>query len=304
MFDALVSTFRPGPLAAVVALAACSAGDGDGSTARANLDATAPGGVKLVYEIAATENGDPTSAAAEVVEVIVRRLEGADLDDVAVAEREDGRILVRVERFDTLDLVKTLIGVRAELTFHVVASDDPSVIRSVLDDAIALEPGQRLLPTREPSEPYLLVETALTDAAAPVEADGQLSSALTGRHVRRTSPGVHPQTGEPIVNFAFDAEGAALFGTLTSEHIGERIAVAIDGEVVTAPMIMTPITGGAGFIEGGFTVEEAALLATVLNAGALPAPLILIEERLGARSPAEGRSVRFARAANADAAVG
>ncbi len=99
--------------------------------------------------------------------------------------------------------------------------------------------------------------------------------------------------GQPVVAFKFNALGARKFGQVTTENTGKRFAVVLDGKVVTAPVMRVPILDGSGIIEGNFTVESANRLAMLLRAGALPAPLTIIEERsvgpsLGADSIAAG----------------
>ena len=102
------------------------------------------------------------------------------------------------------------------------------------------------------------------------------------------------QDGQPIVSFRFDAQGGQTFGRVTTENVNKRLAIVLDGKVVSAPNIQTPIMGGSGIITGRFTVQETVDLALVLRAGALPAPLTILEERtvgpgLGADSIAAGK---------------
>ncbi|MFO0109119.1 MAG: protein translocase subunit SecD, partial [Alphaproteobacteria bacterium] len=84
---------------------------------------------------------------------------------------------------------------------------------------------------------------------------------------------------QPVVEFTFNALGARKFGEITQANVGKRFAVLLDNKVITAPVIRSPILGGRGIIEGNFTVESANELAILLRAGALPAPLTIIEER-------------------------
>jgi protein-export membrane protein SecD len=87
------------------------------------------------------------------------------------------------------------------------------------------------------------------------------------------------QDGQPVVNFRFDTAGGRRFGQATASNVGQRLAIILDNQVISAPVIRSPITGGSGIIEGGFTVQGAQDLALLLRAGALPAPLIILEER-------------------------
>ena len=87
------------------------------------------------------------------------------------------------------------------------------------------------------------------------------------------------QTGQPVVSLRFDATGARRFGEVTSENVGRRFAIVLDNEVISAPVIREAILGGVGQISGSFTVQTANDLAVLLRAGALPAPLVILEER-------------------------
>ncbi|HXL99751.1 MAG TPA: protein translocase subunit SecD, partial [Rhizomicrobium sp.] len=102
------------------------------------------------------------------------------------------------------------------------------------------------------------------------------------------------QTGQPVVNFRFDTVGAHQFGTVTKENVHHRFAIVLDNKVISAPEIEVPIIGGSGYIEGNFTSQSANDLAVLLRAGALPAPLKVIEQRtvgaeLGADSVKAGK---------------
>ena len=102
---------------------------------------------------------------------------------------------------------------------------------------------------------------------------------LQGERLADASAGFDQQTGQPIVSFRFDSVGAKQFGEITRANVGKPFAIVLDGKVLSAPVIQEPITGGSGQISGNFTVEEANRLSALLRAGALPAPLTVIEER-------------------------
>ena len=117
---------------------------------------------------------------------------------------------------------------------------------------------------------------------------------ITGDCLKDSSGGPHPENRGAVVNFSFNVACATEFGRMTARNINKRFAVVLDGEVITAPNIRSAITGGSGFIEGGFTMESARDLALLLNAGALPAKLTIVEERtvdpsLGADSIRAGK---------------
>jgi preprotein translocase subunit SecD len=87
------------------------------------------------------------------------------------------------------------------------------------------------------------------------------------------------QDNQPVVSFRFDSVGARRFGDATRDNVGRRFAIVLDNKVISAPVIREPILGGSGIISGSFSVESAQDLALLLRAGALPAPLNILEER-------------------------
>jgi protein-export membrane protein SecD len=102
---------------------------------------------------------------------------------------------------------------------------------------------------------------------------------LSGKHLEKARVEFDMTTGQPHVTLQFNAEGGDLFGELTAEHVGEQIAIFLDGEVISAPRVQSVIYGGTAVITGNFTVEEAKLLAQRLNAGALPVPVDLLSQQ-------------------------
>ena len=117
---------------------------------------------------------------------------------------------------------------------------------------------------------------------------------VSGERLVDASVGFDPQTNAPEVNFRFDSVGAKKFGEVTKANVGRPFAIVLDEKVISAPIIQTAILGGAGRITGNFSVQEANDLAILLRAGALPAPMSILEERtvgpgLGADSVAAGR---------------
>ncbi len=115
---------------------------------------------------------------------------------------------------------------------------------------------------------------------------------VTGEQLVDSQPSFD-QNGRPAVNFRFNASGGAAFGQYTAENIGNPFAIVLDNEVISAPTIQSHIAGGSGIITGSFTVEESTRLAILLRAGALPAEIVVLEQRtvgpeLGANSIRSG----------------
>ena len=102
---------------------------------------------------------------------------------------------------------------------------------------------------------------------------------VSGERLVDASVGFDPQTGEPEVDFRFDSAGGRKFGDVTKANVGNPFAIVLDDKVISAPVIRSPILGGSGRITGSFSVETANDLAILLRAGALPAPLNILEER-------------------------
>ena len=120
-----------------------------------------------------------------------------------------------------------------------------------------------LMSASSPKVPYVIKKQTLVSGGDLIDAQ----------------PGFDQRTNEPIVNFKFNSTGSRKFAQATSENVGLPFAILLDNEVISAPVIREPITGGQGQISGSFTVQSANDLAVLLRAGALPAPLTVVEER-------------------------
>lgn len=103
---------------------------------------------------------------------------------------------------------------------------------------------------------------------------------ITGYHLTRANAATDLQTEQWVLAFSLDGEGTRLFCHVTRDNVGNRLAIPLDNRVLTAPVINEPICGGTGQISGNFTAQSANELAVMLNAGALPAPLLVIDERI------------------------
>ena len=127
------------------------------------------------------------------------------------------------------------------------------------------------------------------------EEPGLLPTDLTGADLDSAQVSFDQTTGNPVVVLDFTDEGGTKFSELTRKNIGKPLPILLDQEVVSAPVVQQQITGGSARISGEFTLEEAKKLAIQLNAGALPVPIKLVEQRtVGASLGAESvdRSVR------------
>lgn len=215
------------------------------------------GGTYFILEVdaAALDQQDIENKVEQTAEVIRRRINPTGELDIDVTRQPDHRILIRAEGGEDLDAIRRHIGVVGQLTFNLVREHD-------LGDDL---PADAML-----AQPY----PGIGDSAVAVDR----SPRLIGARLAQVNPTTDPLTNEFVLAFRFDTEGARMFCQITRDHVGERFAVLLDNQVLTAPRINEAICGGSGQISGGFTAQSANDLAAVLRAGALPAPLILVEE--------------------------
>ncbi|MEL6963432.1 MAG: protein translocase subunit SecD, partial [Pseudomonadota bacterium] len=162
----------------------------------------------------------------------------------------------------------------AKLNFHMVDLDT-SVAQALSGN---LPAGSMLLPAEEGEGAEQIVVRKRVE--------------VSGENLVNAQPTY--QQNQPVVSFTFDNVGARKFGNVTRDHVNELLAIVLDDRVISSPRINEPILGGSGVISGNFTVESANELAILLRAGALPAPLTVVEERtvgpdLGADSIAAGK---------------
>ncbi|GGA53686.1 protein translocase subunit SecD [Pelagibacterium lentulum] len=190
-----------------------------------------------------------TTAADSSLEVIRHRVDQVGVSEPVISRVGDDRILVQMPGVENPGQLRELLGSTAKMSFQMVAPGPG--------------PGVTMLEMRDGS------------GSVPVED----RVALSGDRLDRAAAAFDPDSGRPMVTFAFDRQGGTTFAEITAANIGQRFAVVLDGEVLTAPVIQTAISGGQGQITGEFTAEQAQTLAVLLTSGALPASLSVIEER-------------------------
>lgn len=199
------------------------------------------------------------NALEQSIEIVRRRVDETGVSEPTIQRQGERRILVQLPGIKDPERIKRLIGQTAKLTFHLV--DESASLQDALNGRIP--PGSQLLfgPEEEGRIPYVV--RRIVEVGGDRLVDAQPSF----------------QDGQPIVSFRFDTAGGRLFGDLTQNNVGVRLAIVLDREVVSAPVIRSPILGGSGIITGQFSVQEVNDLSLVLRAGALPAPLAILEER-------------------------
>jgi preprotein translocase subunit SecD len=200
------------------------------------------------------------SIVEQSIEVIRRRVDELGTTEPSIQREGEDRILVEAPGLQDPGRLKALIGQTAALTFHLVD------VTSSMSEALQgrSPPGTMLLNSvDDPPQPYIVEETPL----------------LTGEDLIDAQPSFDSNTNEPVVSFRLSTGGARKFGVVTAQNVGRPFAIVLDDEVISAPVIREPITGGAGQISGSFSVETANDLSILLRAGALPARLTILEER-------------------------
>ncbi len=220
-----------------------------------------------------------TAALKQSIEIVRRRIDETGVREPTIQQQGDDRILVQLPGIDDPERVKRLLGKTAKLTFHLL--DHGTSVAEAM--AGRVPPGARLMPADDEIAPdgrprmYLIRKRVM----------------LSGENLTNASATLD-QNSRWVVAFELDTQGAQKFGKVTTENVKKPFAIVLDGRVISAPIIQEPIRGGRGQISGRFSVQEAQDLALLLRAGALPAPLTILEERsvgpgLGADSIAAGK---------------
>ena len=197
------------------------------------------------------------------IEIVRRRVDENGTKEPTIIAQGDKRILLQVPGVQNSQELKEVLGKTAKMTFHLASNESSSTFDSiqVFDNA-----GNSFLLNKE----VILSGDLLVDASATYF------------------------EGKPAVAFRFNSLGSRKFAQITTDNIGKIFAIVLDGKVITAPVINTVINQGSGVISGNFTTQEAGQVALLLRAGALPAPLTVIEERsvgpsLGSDSISSGK---------------
>jgi preprotein translocase subunit SecD len=196
------------------------------------------------------------------VEIIERRVNAMGLVEPSIQRQGTDRVLVQVPGLGNPEELIKVIGTTAKLTFRLV--DTSMSVEQALQGRPPPESEIVYGSKAENRQPYLLEKRVI----------------VSGEELTDAQPGFDQRTSEPIVSFKFNTSGARKFAQVTQENVGRPFAIVLDDEVISAPVIREPILGGSGQISGSFTVESANNLAILLRAGALPAKLTVIEQRV------------------------
>src|SRR5579863_1337559 len=196
-------------------------------------------------------------AVDQSIEIIRRRIDETGIKEPTIEAQGADRILTELPGVGNPEHVKELLGKTAKLTFQLVDT------HTTVADAQGgnLPPGDVILHGQGDQGDYVVRRRVMVDGGELTDAQATF------------------QNNEPVVSFRFDSVGAKRFGEATRENVGEPFAIVLDHKVISAPVIREPILGGSGIISGSFTVRSASDLALLLRAGALPAPITILEER-------------------------
>jgi len=203
-----------------------------------------------------------TSAIQQSLEIIRRRIDETGVREPTIQRQGEDRILLQVPGVEDPERLKKLIGKTAKMTFHLVHPQSGG------QNTSRTPPGGRWLPHQE-----------LNPDGTPRNVLIRKRIMVSGEDLVDAQPSTDGRTGEPVVAFRFNARGGKKFGDVTAKNVNQPFAIVLDGTVISAPVIREPILGGAGQISGNFSFKEATDLALLLRAGALPAPLTILEER-------------------------
>jgi preprotein translocase subunit SecD len=223
------------------------------------VDAQSDG--SLTVSLSETALRDKAAHAVEQsIEIVRRRIDETGVNEPQIARQGENRILVQLPGVDDPDRIKRLLGQTAKMTFRLLASDAETASGKQ-------PPGTELLNSTDGGR------------GGPARYLVRKKIEVDGANLTDARAGANSQSGEWVVNFQFDSVGARRFGEVTKLNVGRPFAIVLDNKVISAPVIREPILGGRGQISGHFTAQTANDLAVLLRAGALPAPLTVIEER-------------------------
>jgi len=188
------------------------------------------------------------SALKQSIEIVRRRIDDVGTKEPTILQRGEKRILVELPGLKDPERIKNLLGKTAQLNFRLVADNEEFGV-----DEIVSETGEELNVSKR--------------------------IVMSGENLIDAQPNFNNQSNQPTVSFTLDRLGAQKFGRATTDNVGKRLAIVLDGKIISAPSINEPITSGSGIISGNFSFQEATDLALLLRSGALPTPLTIVEER-------------------------
>ena len=188
------------------------------------------------------------SALKQSIEIVRLRIDGVGTKEPSILQRGEKRILVELPGLKDPERIKNILGKTAQLNFRLVADNEEFGV-----EELTSESGEKLVVSKR--------------------------IVMSGENLIDAQPNFNNQSNQPTVSFTLDRLGAQKFGRATTDNVGKRLAIVLDGNIISAPSINEAITSGSGIISGNFSFQEATDLALLLRSGALPTPLTVVEER-------------------------
>ncbi len=222
------------------------------------VEEVAAGSFTVTYD-ETTAQSQKQSAVEQSIEVVRRRVDEFGTVEPTIQRQGADRILLQVPGLQDPERLKALIGKTAKLAFRFV--DENASLGGRAPPGSEVLPSDEVGPDGQPRDRYVVRKRVMVGGETLIDAQPTF------------------QDGQPVVSFRFDSVGARRFGDATRKNVGRLFAIVLDNKVISAPVIREPILGGSGIISGRFRVQEAQDLALLLRAGALPAPLVILEER-------------------------
>ncbi len=254
-----------------------------------NLGLDLKGGTHLLLELEVDKlkkKENVADAINRAIEIIRNRVDQYGVGETPISRQGDRWISVDLPGISDTQEAENLIGKTAMLEFTLVDTSEEAqeVLRTIDDmDELPFDSRGKLISKIAKMMPKnTKLHKGKTDDENPITRYYILSATpvVTGANLENARVETDQQFGYPNVGFTFDKEGGKIFAKFTGSHIGKRLAIVLDGVVRSDPSIKSRISGGSGIIEGNYDLKEARNLAIVLRAGALPAPVKIIEKRV------------------------
>lgn len=226
------------------------------------------GGIRYVLDFTdARKDYIKTNSIDQAVETIRNRIDKFGVSEPVVQKHGQTEILIQLPGLKDISRAKDLIGRTAQLQFKL------------LDEENSLTDAKKNGPPRGSEILSQKIEDRETGVTSTTEMLVLSKILLTGEYLADASVRINSQSGGAEVSMELDSNGAKIFARITEENVGRRLAIILDNNIYSAPVIREKIAGGSANISGNFNIEEARDLVIILKAGSLPAPIVFLEER-------------------------